>query len=263
MALTMFDSVDVDQIPRDAVAVAGYTSGKWPTFPSLVAGWPNAKRLSIAVTARRDAECLDVEAGDARPDQAAAWVRRQQTRGVARPVLYTSVSVAQGLLDLLAEDGILRESVRLWTAHYTHVEHLCGPQCHDVHGRPYLRMPADATQWTDKALERNLDQSICTDDFFAGGGVLVAPDHQPVALLPFVSDCACPTGGAWVLAVDGSVYAFGGAPYLGSPAEDKHGENWKAGHRQPAHIEARRNGYTITDTQGEKFSYGPSRRRHA
>lgn len=41
----------------------------------------------------------------------------------------------------------------------------------------------------------------------------------PVALEPVVDSLACPTGGAWLLAASGAVYAFAGAPYRGGMTE--------------------------------------------
>lgn len=158
----MYDAVTVSEIPADAQAVAGYTSGNFPTWPELLKRFPHAHRLSIAINAGHDADCLDVEPGDATPADAAVWVKRQQARGVARPVLYASVSTMPTVLRELAAAGIHREHVRLWTAHYTGRAHLCSPAC----GFGFLET-ADATQWTDKALGRNLDESLCADTFFA------------------------------------------------------------------------------------------------
>lgn len=159
--LTMYDSIQPSQIPLKAVAVAGYVNGRWPTFVQLRKQFPHARLLSVAVSAAADADCLDVEAGDATVAQVGLWVRRQQARGVARPTVYCSVSSAPSVLDALARSGIARTKVRLWTAHYTGKPHLCstaacGYACGD----------ADATQWTDRALGRNLDASLCAPDFF-------------------------------------------------------------------------------------------------
>lgn len=158
----MYDSVTLSAIPADAPAVAGYTSGRFPTFPQIPRRWPNAKHLSIAVSSTHDAECLDVEPGDATPAVAAGWVRRQQARGIKRPVVYCSVSAAPGLLATLAKAGISRSEIRLWTAHYTFREHRCSSAC----GFGFTGT-ADATQWTDKALGRNLDQSLVGPGFWA------------------------------------------------------------------------------------------------
>lgn len=162
MTTKMYDDISLALIPANAQAVAGYVNGRWPTYNEVVRRWPNAKHLSIAVTAHADAECLDVEPGDATNVSAPAWVKRQMARGVHRPVLYTSLSNVTALLRALAVAGITSKQVRLWTAHYTGREHLCGPACGFG-----LRMTVDATQWTDRALGRSLDQSLCADGFFA------------------------------------------------------------------------------------------------
>lgn len=160
MSLTMFDSINVLEIPLDAQAVAGYVNGRWPTYLTLATRFPKAHRLSIAVDAFHDADCLDIESGDATVAQAPAWVKRQLARDVVRPVIYTSVSNAQSVIRVLAINGIPRGKYRLWTAHYSS-EHLCSPKC-GFGFRDY----ADATQWTSNAEGRNLDQSLCANWFF-------------------------------------------------------------------------------------------------
>jgi len=160
----MFDSVDTTQVPTTAVAVAGYVGGHWPTYATLAAKFPRAHRLSIAVNASEDAECLDVEAGDATIEQASPWVKRQLARGVKRPVVYTSVSQAKTLLDALKASGITRSQVRLWTAHYTYKAHRCTSAC----GFGFAAV-ADATQYSNSALGKNLDVSLCVPSFFSPG----------------------------------------------------------------------------------------------
>lgn len=174
----MYDSITLDAIPADTPAVAGYVNGHWPTYNETVRRWPGAKHLSIAVTANADAECLDVETGDATIGQAAAWVKRQQARGVWRPVVYTSLSNAAALLASLNASGISRSDIRLWTAHYCvpRKEHLCSPSCGA--GMPTT---ADATQWDDRAQSRNLDQSITADGFWA-------PDQPPAPVVGPVTE---------------------------------------------------------------------------
>ena len=160
--LTMFDAVTVSNIPPDAKAVAGYVGGRWPTYLELLRRFPQAYHLSIAVTAAQDAECLDVEPGDARPDQAPAWVKRQMERGVKQPVVYASVSTMPQVLAELRKDGISRSQVRLWTAHYTQHVHRCTPKC----GFGF-NATADATQYTSNALGRSLDASLVRKGFFS------------------------------------------------------------------------------------------------
>ncbi|MFI5038676.1 MAG: hypothetical protein ACHQCG_01935 [Solirubrobacterales bacterium] len=178
MTIQMFDTTTPDEVPTGNVeAVAGYVGGHWPTYARLVQDHPQAHHLSIAVNAHEDAQCLDVEAGDATPDEAPAWVRRQQGRGVQRPVVYASLSAMEAVLAALERAGIDRSQVRLWTAHYTGHEHLCTAAC----GFGF-RWTADATQWTDRALKRNLDESVCSDSFF--GPPPSPPDPHHYASYP-------------------------------------------------------------------------------
>jgi hypothetical protein len=174
MTIQMFDSVSVGAIPANAPAVAGYVGGSWPTYLRLVQGFPRAYHLSIAVNAYEDAECLDIECGDATPYEAPAWVKRQLGRGVQRPVVYSSVSSMGAVLGALESDGIRPDAVRLWTAHYTGSPHICTPEsC----GRYGLRVTSNATQWTDRALNSNLDESLCDETFFGPPPPPPDPNH--------------------------------------------------------------------------------------
>ena len=160
--LTMYDAIDITQIPPGATAVAGYVSGRWPTAAHLAATFPRAQLLTIAVTAADDAECLDIETGDATPADAAGWYERQKARGITRPCLYASASVMESsVVAVILAAGIARTSVRLWSAHYTLEPHICGPaSCRE------MSIEADGTQWTDRAMGRSLDESLLVADFF-------------------------------------------------------------------------------------------------
>ena len=157
----MYDSINLSQIPTDAPAVAGYVGGAWPTYAQLASKFPRAKRVSVAVASRYDADVLDVEPGDATPAVVADWVKRQLRRGVKRPGVYCSVSSVRAVLSALSAAGIRRSQIRLWTAHYTGKAHVCSPSCGFG-----MTTRADATQFTDRALGRNLDESYCTRSFW-------------------------------------------------------------------------------------------------
>jgi len=51
--------------------------------------------------------------------------------------------------------------VRLWSAHYGFGEHICGPASCKL-----VPVEVDGTQWTNSALNRNLDQSLLLENFF-------------------------------------------------------------------------------------------------
>lgn len=153
--ITMYDSVDVGQIPDKPEAVAGYVGGKYATYSEIQRRFPVARKLSIAVTAAQVGSCLDVETGDATPADAPPWVRRMKRIGVRRPCLYANLSTMPTVKRELLRAGILLKEVRLWVA--------------DPDGS-YQHIPPgyDACQWWWKAKGRNLDQSVCREDFFDG-----------------------------------------------------------------------------------------------
>ncbi len=159
--MIMYDAVTVTEIPSDATAVAGYTDGRWPTYSSLVTGFPRALKLSITVTASGEADCLDVEPGDASVAAAAGWLRAAAARGVWRPCVYASVSSMGAVVAACAAAGLNLADFRFWSAHYGAGEHICGPGTCKLVDREM-----DGTQWTDSALGRNLDQSIVGTSFF-------------------------------------------------------------------------------------------------
>ncbi len=89
MTFTMFDAVTIENIPSDASIVAGYVNGRWPTYNEIVARFPMAHHVSIAVNASEAADVLDVERGDAPPADAPNWVR--ELRNLKRkPIVYAS-----------------------------------------------------------------------------------------------------------------------------------------------------------------------------
>lgn len=169
--IVMDDSVNLAEIPKTAQAVGGYVGGRWPTYAngSVQRGWPHAYWCSFAVAVNYDADMLDIERGDATPDQAPTWLKRQLARrsrnagsyNTRLPGVYIDRADADALVELLAKHALLHgRDYLLATAHYTGEQHFCGPKTCGLHAT------ADATQWTDKALHRNLDQWIVSPMFF-------------------------------------------------------------------------------------------------
>ena len=159
MTIVMYDSITVSEIPANAPAVAGYTGGHWPTWNEVQAKFPDAQHLSIAISASSWGRCLDCEPGDATPSQAPGWFNAHADHSHGLPVLYASASAVNEVVTAMSHAGIARDKYLIWSAHYTFHEHICSPS-----GCGYPQ--ADATQWTDKAMGRNLDQSLCSDKFF-------------------------------------------------------------------------------------------------
>ena len=150
--IVQYDSIEVDTIPADAVAVAGYVGGSWPDFSQLVARFPNARHKSITPTAAEDADILDIESGDAIPSQYPDWHRRQKARGLALPGPYADASTMPAVQAACEAAGIdFATECAVWGAWL---------------GSTELPGLWRARQYTFTALGRNLDASVCLPDFW-------------------------------------------------------------------------------------------------
>lgn len=164
--ITMADSTSAASLPAGYDAYAGYVDGNppWQDYEAISARFPGKPVLSICVSAADNADCLDREPYDATAQEAPGWVRRQEARGLVRPVVYASVSNMQAVINELLNGGVTRASVRLWSAHYGAGEHICGPGTCKL-----ISIPMDGTQFTDNdpgADGSKVDESILEDDFF-------------------------------------------------------------------------------------------------
>lgn len=177
--ITMYDSTTVGDLPPGAAAYAGYVDGHWPTYAQLAAAHPGARLVSITVTGRHDADCVDVETGDATPAHGARWVAdqlRHEPPG-ARPIVYCSQSLLPAVMAALGAAGVTRRQVRLWTAHYDHGEHLCSPAaCRAA-------TAADGTQWADHGpAGEHYDVSTLVEDFFNQEEPMTQPPTSMIAV---------------------------------------------------------------------------------
>jgi hypothetical protein len=89
---------------------------------------------------------------------------------VHRPVVYFSVANWGAVMESLHAAGLEPSHVRIWTAHYTGVPHLCSSAC-----EPGVTGTADATQWASSGppstlpheyAGRNIDVSETTHTFW-------------------------------------------------------------------------------------------------
>jgi hypothetical protein len=167
---TMYDSVTLSTVPAFPFAQAGYTAGHWITFGPMRAAWPNAHTVSIAISVRYHADCLDVEPGDATPGEAVAWIRVEMRLGWSRPCVYSDWWEYTHEIDpLLAQAHIHSWQVWKWDADYTHVAH--------------IDPGFDATQWTSTCLGRNLDCSLVLRAFLTiAHPPLLPPKPKPSVL---------------------------------------------------------------------------------
>ena len=161
--LVMYDTIDpaaLDGLTMDAAA--GYIDGRYQTYPELPAHVPpGTKLLSITILGGQ-ANVVDVESGDVTPEAGAAWIDAQIHTGHYRPVLYTSASNVQTMINLIWDNHRrARAAYRIWSAHYGIGRHVCAKK---ACGYP----TADGTQWTSGPVQgRNLDESALQWDFFA------------------------------------------------------------------------------------------------
>ena len=160
--VSMYDTITLDTVPSNPQVLAGYTSGYWPTYQPLVNRYPKAKVKSIAIAARYHAMCLDVEPGDATPDQVVAWFYADRKAGFSKPCIYSSYYYWRDQISpLLAKAHIPRSAYWAWDADYTYYAH--------------IDYGFDGTQWTDHYNNKNLDASTITYAF----SELIAPKPQP------------------------------------------------------------------------------------
>lgn len=148
---TMYDAVTITNIPADPPAVAGYINGRYVTAGALSRRFPHAKLLTISITAGDLlADFLDVETGDATPEQAVGWVKAKIKRGDYKPGVYANRSTMPRLWALLETAGIKRNQIRLWVADWT--------------GEPHIPVGYDACQWHG-GMTVAYDTSLCHPGF--------------------------------------------------------------------------------------------------
>jgi hypothetical protein len=161
MDYLLFDSIDPEQIPDTAEAVAGYIDGRWPTYHKVRTKFPHAFPVAITTTGNDAADVIDCERGDVDPLGAVRWVKKMRGAGRWAPGIYASLDVWPDLLALLRAQGISRDHVRIWTAHWTGTPHRC-----DHHCDPRFTTRAGATQWVSGWRGRNVDVSMAWRPFF-------------------------------------------------------------------------------------------------
>lgn len=151
---TMYDSVTPSNIPANAQMVAAYVDGDFANVAAMQARFPTIPILTIAVSSADQADALDVENGDASVASIDGWLADHALKGIVvkLPMIYMSLDTAKASFPTSHPNGCY-----LWTAHYTYIEHICGPAC----GLPYN---ADATQWTDNPPNNPYDTSAVQDD---------------------------------------------------------------------------------------------------
>jgi hypothetical protein len=148
----MYDGIDLSQVPNNPHAVGCYVDGKYRNVDEARRRFPNAHILTISTGGFNVASCYDFEKGDYSPDQASHCWRIAHDHGIWRPCMYHSKSGMSDVEANLHANGIPRPMYRKWQAHFD----------------TFLTFEddEDAKQFNDRALGRDLDESICRDGFF-------------------------------------------------------------------------------------------------
>ena len=128
MTRTMYDGVRslaagiARQFPNAAM-VAGYLNGLYAWTSAEWGLFPHAEHVTISVTASADAgDVLDVERGDATPDQAAGWIDRRKASGLHRPTIYCSRLTIPAVRQATGT-RLLGIDYDIWCADYTGSPH--------------------------------------------------------------------------------------------------------------------------------------------
>jgi hypothetical protein len=173
----------------NAAMVAGYINGAYAWSQQDWNLFPHAVHVQVTITASvNSGDVLDVEAGDATPDQAAGWIAMRKAAGYYRPSIYCSLSVIPAVR---AGTGsyVLGTDYDIWVADYT-------GSAHEVTAPGSPSATCSATQYESTA---NYDVSMVYDDGW--------PHRKSLTSTPAPTKLPAPAGIS--VTVDGRVADFG------------------------------------------------------
>src|SRR5262245_1955739 len=117
MARKMYDSVTAAHIPQNAQLVAGYVNGRFTWSATDWARFPNAVKVRIATQANvNDGHVLDVEPGDATPEQAPGWVAMRRRAGTDPTVYCNQLNSWPAVRQAFHNQGVAEP--HYWVARY-------------------------------------------------------------------------------------------------------------------------------------------------
>lgn len=195
----MYDAVNPNNVPTNAVMVAGYVDGRYAWKPADWARFPSAVKVFIAVFPSTNAgQVLDCEAGDATPAQVAGWLTMRRRAGVD-PTVYCSLAAWPAVEDAVNASHVAQP--HWWIA------------AHPGNG-PNLYANTVAHQYQDV---NNLYDLSVVADFWPGVDPVLPPAPQPeVPPMPrqalpaaarpakIVTAVWKPDGGQWDVVIDGA-----------------------------------------------------------
>ncbi len=184
----MFDSVTASNIPADARMVGGYSDGRYAWSEADFQRFPTAQRVRVTVFAHDVfGDVLDVENGDATPQQAPGWVQKRRDQG-AWPSVYMNSSTWPSVRDAMRAAKI--EEPPYWVAQYD--------------GNPELMPGAVAKQYQST----NAYDLSSVANFWPG----IDGPQEEEAVFDYIP--AGPDAGWYVWRTDGHVETFS-VPYFG------------------------------------------------
>jgi hypothetical protein len=123
MTVYMYDGINslaagiAKEFPN-ATKIAGYDNGYYAWTQAEWNLFPHADKIHISVTANADTgDVLDVENGDATPDQAYGWISMRKSAGLFRPTIYCSLDTVQAVRNGTRE-YVLGKDYDIWVARY-------------------------------------------------------------------------------------------------------------------------------------------------
>jgi hypothetical protein len=114
----MYDSVDAAALPASAQMVAGYANGRYPSYEAIKQRFPRIPVIGIGVfgsALHHPAHVLDIENGDATPEEFGPWARAMRLMDVRRPTAYIGKARLIELLHHRRRGQILDVWVADWT----------------------------------------------------------------------------------------------------------------------------------------------------
>jgi hypothetical protein len=107
----------------DAAMVAGYINGDYAWTQADWDLFPHANHVQITITASADAgDVLDVEPGNAAPEQTAGWIEMRKASGYYRPTIYCNLSTVPAVRQGTGA-YILGRDYDIWVADWTGSPH--------------------------------------------------------------------------------------------------------------------------------------------
>lgn len=199
----MYDGINVlargiSQLFPHAAKVAGYVGGYYAWTQAEWDLFPLADKVTITPFVANQGDVLDVETGDATPDQTAGWIEQRHAAGYYRPTIYCSLDVIPAVRKGTGS-YILGVDYDIWVAYYTgYAQQIAAPG-----------LPAGNCAATQYMSTAEYDVSAIYDPEW--------PHRTPPSAPPVVTAYAPPTGLTAALNISGVTivltWAANGSPH--------------------------------------------------